>query len=728
MGTRFYSAEEESYIRQEYDGTTENITRILKELGRGERHNVTRVAIAGGYKPKKKRKAWTEEENALLRSLWGTVTGDEICARLGRSYQSINLQRKRLGFSTRDDEGYRIIDLERLFKIDHRQWHDFVDRGWLKTYKLYGKEGEIATCVTVDALQTLLREHPEIVDVSKVGRVARAAFELWSLPTAPKWKHVSCMSNSWEDGQRLTPNGFQVHHGAPVMVMREHKFSMASCQSIGGVSFWTETYNQSPCCPRCGCKVSRYSSDAMFSDDKPDDDEAMNAVAGKLGLVFDGAGFVDASGHPVGAGDLLRYVFSTKRNPGKAVRVFSELLDKGLTVAQERAVDEEEIRPHLMRYRPTPKQQEIIDEWLTRGAYSPLLRPGSGKTVIAATVMTRVVGRHVLFVPTKTIAEHWIKHLNDNAHAVKVVRLHKPERTEITVYELAGGEARCVIEIWSYMTRHDFSDREYGVAVFDETHFLPSNNAHRLSLIKCKYRMGLSATPFREDGREALIEHMAGKALHDDWKGKSAAGLEIPRFPIKVMIVKDVEAKFAAVKELIRRAGRCILFAEALADGRRIETENGVPFVFSGTENRLEVIRNNRVIAISRCGDAGIDIPDLETVIEFSFLGKSRAQSMQRAGRLMHSEKARQHCVLVTAKEAQQYMQRFTVLEQRGFPLQISLYKPGVKRKQKVVAPSALKAMPIANWWSTLGEYGRSWKVWQAQEASKRRQTVLASA
>jgi ribosomal protein L34 len=727
MAKQIFSAQEELYIAAQYDGTSATITRLLNELGKGSRHNICRVAQAHGYKTAKKRKAWSAEETALLRSLWGKVSGEAICKRLGRTYQSINLQRKRAGgFSTRDDEGHRIIDLERMFKIDHRQWQEFKARGWLKTYELHGRSGVTAVCASVQAVRTLLREHPEIVDISKAGRVARTAFELWTLPDRPKWKRLQCQSDGWKDGTRLTPDGFQIHHGNPTMKMREHSFSMPSCKALGGVRLWTELFDQSPSCPRCGSKVSRYSPDATFADENPGNDEAIKAIAGKVGLTLANGKFVDASGNKIEEGELLRYVFSTKRNPGKAVKVFATLLAKGLRVAAEREVDESDMQPHIMKYRLTAKQTDIVNDWLAKGAASPLLRPGSGKTVIGATAMTRVKGRHALFVNTKTIAEHWVKHLQENAPEVTVKRLTKPSRTEVTVHAEVNGNIRCVIEIWSYMTRHEFGADPYKVILFDEAHHLPSNKAHRLALINAKYRMALSATPYREDGREALIEHMAGRAIHDDWKGPSAAGLLIPRFPIKVLIVKNVEQKFAAVRELVKGKGRCLVFAEKIAEGKRISAENNIPFIFSETENRLDVINNNRVVAISRCGDAGMDIPDLETIVELSFLGKSRAQSLQRAGRLMHSEQAKQHCVLVTAREAKQYMQRFTVLEQRGFPLKISVYEPRIKEQAPMVRPSELRRAPQAQWWSILGQSGRPWTA--LREMQDRDKTVLATA
>jgi hypothetical protein len=97
------------------------------------KNSVGSVAAARrrGYCCSKNRKTWTPAEDAYLQQNWGRLSGDEICGKLGRSYNSINLRRKRLGAgSTRDRVGaFCIRDLETLTGIDHRHWHDFVQRG-----------------------------------------------------------------------------------------------------------------------------------------------------------------------------------------------------------------------------------------------------------------------------------------------------------------------------------------------------------------------------------------------------------------------------------------------------------------------------------------------------------------------------------------------------------------------------------------------------------------------
>ena len=711
----------EKQIRQilrRYDGRSETITELVKKF-RCARHNIRATAFANGYCTTRKRKSWSPREDAYIKENWGRISGDEMCAALGRTYNSINLRRKRLGaWSTRDrTDSYCIRDLEQLTGIDHRYWHDFESRGWLRIFNQFGRSEVTAVCVTTESIKALLNEHPEIYDYAHAPPTTRAAFELFSLKPAPPYKRVVCRSDSWVDGSKLTPTGFQVHHGEPRLVEKKHKYTLKSCAKLGGTGFWTAIYDMSPTCPRCGCKVSRFSEEGVFSFEDPGNVETLNHIAGKLALKFVDGKFVDAGGHRLDDADVMRYVFSTHRNPATAVTVFRKLLASGLRIIDDSPVRAEDQAPNLLGYELAPEQQRVFGEFTACGNIGIYWPPGSGKQYLGCYAMTTIRGPHRLFVHSDTIRDGWLEHLQRYAPFVTIQKRSKPTRCVVTVFESNSGAVRSTIEIWNYRTRYSFGDSPCQIACFDEAHFLPGNHAHKLAMLNSRYRIALSATPYRGDGREALLESMTGKSLGKEWGKTNAAGREIPRIPIKVMIVRDVEAKFAAIQQLTKRSGKTLIFSEGLADGKRIAYENGIPFVFSETKDRLPILRSNRVVCISRVGDCGLDIADLATCIEFSGLGGSRAQSLQRVGRLLHSRTARQHIVLMTAKELALFSRRLEVLEEKGFPLKIAMFRATKRGRRVAVAPSAIRQTAQSQWWQLLGGIGRPWATLSAAAA-----------
>jgi len=95
-------------------------------------------------------------------------------------------------------------------------------------------------------------------------------------------------------------------------------------------------------------------------------------------------------------------------------------------------------------------------------------------------------------------------------------------------------------------------------------------------------------------------------------------------------------------------------------------------FVFGETTQRLEKIRENERIVVSRVGDEGLSIPEIDTLIEVDFLYGSRWQESQRGGRLLHSRKEfTNHYILMTEEELEKYGKRLLALYERGYRINI---------------------------------------------------------
>ncbi len=313
---------------------------------------------------------------------------------------------------------------------------------------------------------------------------------------------------------------------------------------------------------------------------------------------------------------------------------------------------------------PKPVQREDIRDWKgislyphQRRAWKAFLRwgavgiywpPGAGKSFFGIYALARVRGRKLVVVPTLTLKEQW------------------EERIERHIPEI-----RSKVDIVTYLGYEKVKDREYSLVVYDECHRLPANSYVRLSTVRARYRLGLSATPMREDGRESYIFALTGYPIGLNWDELILQGyVRVPAF--RVYIVRNLREKVSKVEELLRLPLKTVIFCDSIELGRRISTKLGVPFVHGGTKNRLETIRSSDVVVVSRVGDEGVSIGNIERVIEVDFLYGSRRQEAQRYGRLMHSQKREpQHIVIMTEEEFRKYQKRLYAITEKGFRVEI---------------------------------------------------------
>ena len=89
-------------------------------------------------------------------------------------------------------------------------------------------------------------------------------------------------------------------------------------------------------------------------------------------------------------------------------------------------------------------------------------------------------------------------------------------------------------------------------------------------------------------------------------------------------------------------------------------------------KKRLEMVEKHPKLIVSRVFDEGVSLPDLRAVIEYDFLGGSRRQEAQRAGRLLHSVyEGTEYHIIMTPEELEKYGKRLQSLYARDFEIKI---------------------------------------------------------
>lgn len=159
-----------------------------------------------------------------------------------------------------------------------------------------------------------------------------------------------------------------------------------------------------------------------------------------------------------------------------------------------------------VRREPWPYQTEAVQAWrAARGRGVVVLPTGAGKTEVALLAIDAVRRDTIVVAPTLDLVGQWHRLLRERF------------RTEIGV--LGGGEH--VVEPITVSTydsafiHMDHLGARFGLAVFDECHHLPGP-AYSLAAERClaPYRLGLSATPDRADGRHADLESLLGPVVY----------------------------------------------------------------------------------------------------------------------------------------------------------------------------------------------------------------------
>jgi len=371
------------------------------------------------------------------------------------------------------------------------------------------------------------------------------------------------------------------------------------------------------------------------------------------------------------------------------------LYEAGYPVVDERDLDTGEPLPVDLNLELRPYQHEWVQSFLEGNSGVLVGPPGSGKTVAAMGILSRIEGETLILVPGRELASQWRDEL-----------LAHTTLTDEEIGEYHGGTKEIrPVTIATYQTagmdrhRHVFDDRKWGLIVFDEVHHVPSDVFRRTADLQSRHRLGLSATPLREDDREEEIFTLVGPPIGTDWDALFDAGfvaepsVEIRYVPWaddttqneyvssqgheRRQLAASNPAKVDEVRHLLRthEGEQALVFVDYLDQGRELAAALDVPFISGETRHArrselFEAFRSGMrdTLIVSRVGDEGIDLPSAEVAIVASGLGGSRRQSSQRAGRTMRPEGQATMYVLATrgSREEDFARQRMRHLAEKG--------------------------------------------------------------
>ncbi len=205
-----------------------------------------------------------------------------------------------------------------------------------------------------------------------------------------------------------------------------------------------------------------------------------------------------------------------------------------------RAYDKLDFERQLIR-KPFPHQQEAVEAWWTgspaagdtvaerRGKGVVVLPTGAGKTFLAHLAMEKAGCSTLVITPTLDLMQQWYSGLLDGFDIdVGLIGggYYEPKAVTVTTYDSA------------YIHMERLGNR-YGLLVFDECHHLPGPSyASAAECSLAPFRLGLTATPEREDGEERQYEWLIGPTVYRreirELAGSYLADYETIQVPVRL--------------------------------------------------------------------------------------------------------------------------------------------------------------------------------------------------
>ena len=189
-----------------------------------------------------------------------------------------------------------------------------------------------------------------------------------------------------------------------------------------------------------------------------------------------------------------------------------------------------ELLPQLER-SPYPHQTEALTAWKAAGRRGVVVLPtAAGKTYLAQMAMEATPRSTLITVPTLDLMHQWYAQLLTAFPGVEIGLLGggSRDRTPILVatYDSAAIHAESL-------------GNRYALLICDECHHLPSDfNRVIAEYAIAPYRLGLTATPDRTDGRHADLDALLGTVVYhrtaEDLAGKALAQHEIVQLKVEL--------------------------------------------------------------------------------------------------------------------------------------------------------------------------------------------------
>ena len=340
-------------------------------------------------------------------------------------------------------------------------------------------------------------------------------------------------------------------------------------------------------------------------------------------------------------------------------------------------------------------ERESVDAFVSSGGYGTIVLPcGSGKTIVGIETAVTLKTNTLILCPNVSSVHQWIRELLD--------------KTTLTPDQIGeySGETKtikpvtvCTYQVLTYRTKSldkeetepvyphfsIFSENNWGLVIYDEVHMLPAPVFRITAELQSIYRLGLTATLIREDGREDEVFSLVGpKRFDTPWAELTQKGFIAKAYCHEVRIplphTLELEYALAPKKEKYRIASQNplkIKVAEAILKkhegesiliiGQYLEQLQvfrdhfGYPIITGTTSNKkrdelYDKFRSGeeKVMIVSKVANFAVDLPDASVAIEISGSFGSRQEEAQRLGRILRPKARDSHFYTIVTEYSQE--------------------------------------------------------------------------
>ena len=161
----------------------------------------------------------------------------------------------------------------------------------------------------------------------------------------------------------------------------------------------------------------------------------------------------------------------------------------------------------VTQINPRNYQTDALNSWLSKGSQGVVTLPtGAGKTILAILAISKIQRPTLIHVPTIDLMSQWYDILKKY--------FNRP-------IGLLGGGYNTIEDITvsnydSALIHVPNKGNKFGFLIFDECHHLPSEQMQYTAISSiAPFRLGLTATPERSDGKEKLMYELCGPLCYE---------------------------------------------------------------------------------------------------------------------------------------------------------------------------------------------------------------------
>lgn len=362
--------------------------------------------------------------------------------------------------------------------------------------------------------------------------------------------------------------------------------------------------------------------------------------------------------------------------PRGTIRIVKSILDKhniSISIIDGRSTGKPINCTAVFGLRPYQKTAQFAAIKRVQGCI--LLPCGGGKTVIGVSIIGKLKRTTLVVVHTKDLRDQWIAQLIDK----RKTGMNPEDVGQIGdgIIDIKPVTVAIVDSLWSIIKDKELRDllKKFGICIVDECHHVPSNTFQKiLPHLPAKVRIGLTATPEREDGQTKLMYWTIGEELFSygtdelvkegylikatiipietDFQYAGSVGAKASEYVHELAdtlirnkqrntIITNIAIKEArngeSVLILSNRRDHCRILNEIISVHKDIRC-----FALTGKvakkirQKVLEEVRSGKIniLIATSLADEGLDAPILSRLI-LALPSKAKGRTTQRIGRIM---------------------------------------------------------------------------------------------